>query len=130
MPTIQEVRAAFNEAVDHIDTLDSELAAEHLSIKISCKIADRTDAQKARLKTISQSRLELTEVKNDLVMTTFDAYNTASDLPRLLEEVEASKNVAQSSLNHLKEMSDYAVKAAKVASAVAKAAGKLADFLT
>ncbi len=129
MPTIQEVRDAFNEAIDAIDALDRDLAAERRKIKMSGRPVDRTDAQNARLAEIIENRKALGEAKEDLIMETLAAYENASDLDALLEEINASNTGARDTLDHLKTMADYAEKAAKVASAVATAATKLADFV-
>ena len=54
---------------------------------------------------------------------------TSGNLEGLLNEINASKDDVEKTLDHLRTVADYAVKTAKVADGLATAVTKLAGFL-
>lgn len=131
MATIAEVRESFETAFAAIAVLDQTLAAESKMIKRRAFKEGRPleDVEIARRKAIAATRMELGDALQDLGLSAIDALENSDDIDLLIGEINAVNQQLKDDLDHLKTMAAHAEKAAKVAEALATAAGKITELV-
>lgn len=127
MATITEVMESFTQARTSIAALDQALADERSNLKLTAFHEGRplTPTEVARRKEIAATRQELAESVQTLAMETIDALESASDVDGLLQEINAINQQLEDDLAHLNTIVEFAEKAGKVASGLAKITEKL-----